>query len=104
MSVKFLGTSSQPNATRNYSSLVVRLDRKVVIMVDCGEGTQRQLLNKHIGAGDRISDIRCLLVTHLHADHVLGIVPLLTSMMRPSNAASGSETVSLHEFMKSTST
>ncbi|CAO1637679.1 unnamed protein product [Parajaminaea phylloscopi] len=92
LSIKFLGTSSQPNGTRNYSSLLVRHNGKASIMVDCGEGTQRQIIHKHIGAGDRLSDLRCVLITHLHADHVLGLVPLLTSLMGPSASASVSDT------------
>lgn len=91
LSVKFLGTSSQPNVSRNYSSLLVRLDRRAPIMVDCGEGTQRQIMNKHIGAGDKLSDIQCILITHLHADHVLGLAPLLTSLMGPSSGSADSQ-------------
>jgi ribonuclease Z len=53
-------------------------------MVDCGEGTQQQLLKPSVGAGQSLKDIKTIFITHLHADHVLGLVPLLYSMMGPS--------------------
>ncbi len=46
------------------------------IMVDCGEGTQRQLLRS--GAGFRRLDR--LLLTHAHFDHVLGIPGLFSTL------------------------
>ena len=65
----FLGTSaSVPSADRNHPGLLVEAGGHR-IMVDCGEGTQRQLLRS--GAGFRRLDR--LLLTHAHFDHVLGI-------------------------------
>ncbi|TKY84521.1 hypothetical protein EX895_006423 [Sporisorium graminicola] len=90
MSIKFLGTSSMPNSTRNYSSLLFKLDSHTV-MVDCGEGTQRQLRSRYVGVDERLANLRTILVTHLHADHVLGLVPLLMSMMGPSGASPAAE-------------
>ncbi|PWN37875.1 Metallo-hydrolase/oxidoreductase [Meira miltonrushii] len=90
ISLRFLGTSSQTNISRNYSSLLVKLDHHTV-MIDCGESTQRQLQNRHIGGDERLSNIRHILITHLHADHVLGLVPLLCTLMGPSNAVDPSE-------------
>ena len=72
----FLGTSaSVPSAERNHPALLVEVgsDR---IMVDCGEGTQRQLLRS--GAGFRRLDR--LLLTHGHFDHVLGIGGLFSTL------------------------
>jgi ribonuclease Z len=72
----FLGTSaSVPSAGRNHPGLLVEAggDR---ILVDCGEGTQRQLLRS--GAGFRRLDR--LLLTHGHFDHVLGIPGLLSTL------------------------
>jgi ribonuclease Z len=72
----FLGTSaSVPSAERNHPGLLVEVgsDR---ILVDCGEGTQRQLLRS--GAGFRRLDR--LLLTHGHFDHVLGIPGLLSTL------------------------
>ena len=72
----FLGTSaSVPSADRNHPGLLVEAgsDR---ILVDCGEGTQRQLLRS--GAGFRRLDR--LLLTHGHFDHVLGIPGLFSTL------------------------
>ncbi len=72
----FLGTSaSVPSAERNHPSVLVEAgsDR---ILVDCGEGTQRQLLRA--GAGFRRLD--WILLTHGHLDHVLGIPGLFSTL------------------------
>jgi ribonuclease Z len=78
----FLGTSaSVPSAERNHPGLLVEAGSNR-ILVDCGEGTQRQLLRS--GAGFRRLDR--LLLTHGHFDHVLGI-PGLFSTLRLQQSA-----------------
>jgi ribonuclease Z len=77
----FLGTSaSVPSAERNHPGLLVEAGSKR-ILVDCGEGTQRQLLSS--GAGFRRLDR--LLLTHAHFDHVLGIPGLLSTLRLQQN-------------------
>jgi ribonuclease Z len=72
----FLGTSgSVPSTERNHPGLLVEAGSHR-IMVDCGEGTQRQLLRS--GAGFRRLDR--LLLTHGHLDHVLGIPGLFSTL------------------------
>jgi ribonuclease Z len=72
----FLGTSaSVPSAERNHPALLVEAGNQR-ILVDCGEGTQRQLLRG--GAGFRRLDR--LLLTHGHFDHVLGIPGLFSTL------------------------
>ena len=72
----FLGTSaSVPSAERNHPGLLVEAGSSR-ILVDCGEGTQRQLLRS--GAGFRRLDR--LLLTHGHFDHVLGIPGLFSTL------------------------
>jgi ribonuclease Z len=72
----FLGTSaSVPSAQRNHPGVLVEAAGHR-ILVDCGEGTQRQLLRS--GAGFRRLDR--LLLTHDHLDHVLGIPGLLSTL------------------------
>ena len=69
----FLGTAgAAPSAHRGAPGHLVRRggDR---ILVDCGEGTQRQLLRS--GAG--LVDVDDVLITHCHADHVLGLPGML---------------------------
>lgn len=72
----FLGTSaSVPSAERNHPGLLVEAGSHR-ILVDCGEGTQRQLLRS--GVGFRRLDR--LLLTHSHFDHVLGIPGLFSTL------------------------
>ncbi len=68
-----LGTSaSVPTAARGVSSvLLVRGGER--LLIDCGEGTQRQLLRSGLG----LADVDAVLLTHLHADHYLGLPGLL---------------------------
>ena len=78
----FLGTSaSVPSAARNHPALLVEAGSHR-ILVDCGEGTQRQLLRS--GAGFRRLDR--LLLTHGHFDHVLGIPGLFSTLRLLQNA------------------
>ncbi|UPK30119.1 ribonuclease Z [Bradyrhizobium sp. 195] len=72
----FLGTSaSVPSAERNHPALLVEAAGQR-ILVDCGEGTQRQLLRS--GTGFRRLDR--VLLTHAHLDHVLGIPGLFSTL------------------------
>ncbi|WP_439392681.1 ribonuclease Z [Bradyrhizobium sp. PMVTL-01] len=72
----FLGTSaSVPSAERNHPALLVEAAGQR-LLVDCGEGTQRQLLRS--GAGFRRLDR--ILLTHAHLDHVLGIPGLFSTL------------------------
>jgi ribonuclease Z len=78
----FLGTSaSVPSAERNHPALLVEAGAHR-ILVDCGEGTQRQLLRS--GRGFR--RLNRLLLTHGHLDHVLGIPGLLSTLRLQSGA------------------
>lgn len=84
----FLGTSaSVPSAERNHPALLVEAAGKRVL-VDCGEGTQRQLLRS--GAGFRRLDR--ILLTHAHLDHVLGIPGLFSTL----GLRQTSETMTIH--------
>ncbi|PBB16558.1 MBL fold metallo-hydrolase [Mesorhizobium sp. WSM4313] len=72
----FLGTSaSVPSAERNHPALLVEAGGHR-ILVDCREGTQRQLLRS--GAGFR--RLHRLLLTHAHFDHILGIPGLFSTL------------------------
>jgi len=65
-----------PTRSRNVSSIAVRLpQRSEVWLFDCGEGTQHQILRSEL----KISQITRIFVTHMHGDHVYGLMGLLAS-------------------------
>jgi ribonuclease Z len=75
MRLTFLGTAAaRPTVGRNVSSLVLQREGDVM-MFDCGEGTQRQMMR--YGTGFAFRDI---FFTHLHADHFLGVIGLLRTL------------------------
>lgn len=78
MQVTFLGTSSGvPTRSRNVSAVALRLPRRAEVwLFDCGEGTQHQFLRSEL----RISQLRRIFVTHMHGDHVFGLMGLLASV------------------------
>jgi ribonuclease Z len=74
----FLGTSaSAPSAQRGLSSAIV-MAHEHRFMIDCGEGTQRQILRG--GLGFRRLDK--ILLTHGHLDHILGLGGLASTLGR----------------------
>lgn len=76
--IVFLGTSaSAPSIHRGLSAQVILHD-EFRFLVDCGEGTQRQILQSGLGF-KRLSRI---LITHGHLDHILGLAGLLSTFMR----------------------
>ncbi len=75
LSVRFLGTSaSRPTVERNVSSIAIVREGDTFLF-DCGEGTQRQMMR--YGVSFTLEDI---FLTHLHADHMLGVVGLIRTM------------------------
>jgi ribonuclease Z len=85
LQITFLGTSSGvPTRSRNVSSVAVRLaQRAEVWLLDCGEGTQHQVLRSDL----KISQIRRIFVTHMHGDHIFGLMGLLASCGLAGNAS-----------------
>jgi len=74
LSVFFAGTAgSVPSARRGLPALLVRYGAQR-ILIDCGEGTQRQLV-RSVG----LADLTDVFITHLHADHWLGLPGMLKS-------------------------
>ncbi len=77
--VTFLGTvSGIPTKDRNHSAIVMEYfgEQKDTLLFDCGEGTQRQLMQ----AGISFMDIDKIFITHWHADHFAGLIPLIQTM------------------------
>ncbi len=78
----FLGTSAaQPTIQRNLSGLAVRREREL-FLVDCGEGTQRQMIRYGTGF-----DVDAIFFTHFHADHYLGAIGFLRTLSMLGRAA-----------------
>lgn len=74
--ITFLGTSSAiPTETRNHISVLLSYKTEN-ILIDCGEGTQRQFRKAHINPGS----ITRLLITHFHGDHVFGLPGLFHTL------------------------
>ncbi|HEY5220297.1 MAG TPA: ribonuclease Z [Gemmatimonadaceae bacterium] len=75
LTLGLLGTSaSRPTVERNVASVVLVREGET-IMFDCGEGTQRQMMRYGVSFA-----LRDIYFTHLHADHVIGVIGLLRTM------------------------
>ncbi|MEM3373773.1 MAG: ribonuclease Z [Candidatus Woesearchaeota archaeon] len=76
MEITFLGTSCMvPTKERNHQSIFL-FYKGEGILIDCGEGTQRQMKIADI----KFSKINKILISHWHGDHVLGLPGLLQSI------------------------
>jgi ribonuclease Z len=76
MEITFLGTSQAiPTESRNHTAILLRYEDEM-ILVDCGEGTQRQFRKAHINP----CKLTRILITHWHGDHVLGLPGLLQTL------------------------
>ena len=76
--IVFLGTSaSAPSVARNLSASMV-LYKHYRFLIDCGEGTQRQLLKSGLG----FKRLKRILLTHGHLDHILGLGGLVSTFSR----------------------
>lgn len=74
--IVFLGTGCmQPTKTRNHSGILFKF-KEENILLDCGEGIQRQMRI----AGIKPAKITKLLISHWHGDHVFGIAGLMSTM------------------------
>lgn len=76
----FLGTGSCiPNKTRNVSSILVYTNPDACVLLDCGEGTYGQIIRFYGKEKARkvIRDLKGIFISHLHADHHIGLIGLL---------------------------
>lgn len=91
--VMFLGTgSSAPSKHRNVSATLLRIPDCGSYMFDCGEGTVGQLNRLYTPhqMEEVLTDLRAIWISHLHADHHLGITSLINSW-REVNLTRGQE-------------
>jgi ribonuclease Z len=78
MSVRivFLGTGgSWPSPERNVLSIAVKKEKEIILL-DCGEGTQRQFMLSPLS----FMQTKVVLLSHFHGDHFLGLPGLIQSM------------------------
>lgn len=100
--VVFLGTAgSLPTPERNPSAILINREGEMMLF-DCGEGTQRQMMRARTG----MMRLNYIFLTHLHADHILGVPGLLETMAfqgrdEPLNIAGPIHTIDLVEKFSS---
>ncbi|WP_317933164.1 ribonuclease Z [Halioxenophilus sp. WMMB6] len=77
MDILFLGTSSgTPTKERNVTAIaLIEQQSKNWYLIDCGEGTQQQLLHTRLS----LATLRGVFITHVHGDHCYGLPGLLAS-------------------------
>jgi len=75
--ITFLGTSSgAPSRSRHLSGIALQLPQQAAFwLIDCGEGTQYRILESPL----RLSQLERIFITHLHGDHLFGLVGMLAS-------------------------
>jgi ribonuclease Z len=76
LTITFLGTSgSVPTSKRALPAIAIQR-KDELILFDCGEGLQRQMIQAKIGFHKKTK----VFITHMHGDHVLGLPGLLQTM------------------------
>ncbi|KAI4331432.1 hypothetical protein MLD38_029622 [Melastoma candidum] len=81
LEIVFLGTgSSQPSKYRNVSAIHINLFAEGGFLFDCGEGTLGQMKRRYgvEGADNAVKGLRCIWISHIHADHHSGLARILT--------------------------
>lgn len=76
--IAFLGTSASAPSIRRGLAAAVVMHRDRRFLVDCGEGTQRQLLKSGLG----FKRLDTIMLTHGHLDHILGLAGLISTFAR----------------------
>ncbi|SCH35567.1 MULTISPECIES: ribonuclease Z [unclassified Romboutsia] len=66
---------NMPMPNRSLSSLFINYQGRK-ILIDCGEGTQVSMRMKNCG----FKNIDLICITHLHGDHIIGIIGLLSTI------------------------
>lgn len=76
LKITFLGTTgSIPTRSRGMPSIAIRREGDLLLF-DCGEGTQRQMISAHLSP----LKVDAIFITHLHGDHFLGLAGLIQTM------------------------
>jgi ribonuclease Z len=78
--IQFLGTSSAiPTSERGLSCILLHYDNELLFF-DCGEGAQRTAITSGVGFNKETS----IFISHMHGDHVVGLLGLLQTMAMQS--------------------
>ncbi|XP_076390326.1 ribonuclease Z isoform X2 [Megachile rotundata] len=86
--IVMLGTGcSVPSKVRNTSGILLRIDEGTSILLDCGEGTLGQIIRFYgYSECDQIlRTIKAIYVSHIHADHHLGLIGILLRRKKLTN-------------------
>ena len=75
-SVTILGSSSASPTTNRFQTAHVVNMRERFFLIDCGEGTQIQIMRNNIS----FSKINHIFITHMHGDHIFGLYGLLSTL------------------------
>lgn len=76
MRITFLGTSAgTPTPDRGLPSVMLEVDGEQILL-DCGEGTQRQMMKAGASLGKKMK----IFITHMHGDHIFGLPGLIQTM------------------------
>lgn len=76
LTLTILGNNSAMPTLERHPTSQVLSNGKIDFLIDCGEGTQTQLLRYQ----QKINKISHIFISHLHGDHYLGLAGLLNSM------------------------
>ena len=76
MKIKFIGTGSGKTSLKRFHTSFLISSTNHNMLVDCGDGISRAILNQNIS----FKSIDSILISHLHADHYAGLASLLTQM------------------------
>ena len=82
LQITFLGTSGGvPTPKRGMPSIAIKWNGEIYLF-DCGEGTQRAMMQNKVGYGS----INSIFISHLHLDHFLGVFGLIETLhlLQPS--------------------
>ncbi|KAL8294383.1 hypothetical protein RB597_007922 [Gaeumannomyces tritici] len=80
-----LGTgSSYPSLYRNVSGTLLRVPGRGSYIFDCGENTMGQIRRQYgpEGAAEVLRDLRAVFVSHVHADHHMGLIAIIQAWNR----------------------
>ncbi len=75
-SLTILGTSSALPTSKRFPTAHVLNVHERLFLIDCGEGTQMQLRKNNL----RLSKLDSIFISHVHGDHTLGLVGLISSL------------------------